>query len=674
MTEQHLFILWENARIKENEILDEISSQLKIIKKIEIEWDKDKFLENLSSFYGFNHADRYFLQEERGNGKFLTVIVQDNNPKYITVETTKGKTNVNKKIFELKNFIRKKFFDGKFLIHATNTVREMRHDICLLTGKSLDDLNKENFFNGDTIKLKQNLPSVDGWKNHEQVFYILNETTNYVVIRDIENIPLVQSTYDSVNNKTYYCDIEILTDDIQNLKYILVPYCQFSNEFRFEILVDIDGKEQPFHVKFLGDRYFDINIEKKLLETKTKNRNNIWVIGNNEYYFYTLLYHGIIHKDNYQKYDTNLAKIAPQIGIYDYKCELNYLINLLYQWMKKNKYKYHQTIDLNDRKIKYKNIPDKSMIDNSRILYLFQTDLNCVVLTSDLIIKNPVLATDLLRNMDVYFKLNEHILTSNHILYKEFIRKQKNEIGWFFRKRFGRVIKTTIYINKKGSLYFIKKILGIPRTIENKYLKVNRNIINKKIKYIEGQNVGNMFKYIQDEKVIKIELERFFGDVFRQFESSIKSNNLISAAWDALPFNCIKNGENYVFFDLEYTYKGELTKSYFVWRTIIHTCTIRYNKEELYSYFCKLLNLPHLYNYYCMHDYITFKSLCNNQYPDDFKIKNGVFLYISKKITLLLVSMIPIKKYRKTYREKLKRYFNFPNRHLIKKYFIYKEL
>lgn len=667
ITEQHLFILWENARTREKEILEDVKSQFKIIKEIEIEWDKENFLENLTSFYGFNHSDRYFLQEERGSGKFLVIIVQDNNPEFIKRQTTKGETLVNKKMFEIKYKIREKYFNGKFLIHATNNSFEMHHDICLLLGKNLEDLNKEAFFDGKRIKIRQNLPAIDGWKSQEQIFYILNETVNYVLIRDIDDAPFALPFPGYPNSGSYYYDFEILTDDVQSLRYILAP-TQNYNEFAFGIFVDLNGKEQPFHVKYLGDRYFDINIEKKLLETKKKNKNNVWVVGNDEYYFYTLLYHGIIHKENYKKYDEIFSKIAPQIGITDYKCDETYLSNLLYSWMKKNDYMYHQTIDMNGRTIFYKNIPDKKQIDNSPIQYIFQTDVNLVILTSDLIIRNPNLATSYLKNMNVYFKLHEHILTPDHKLYKEFNKTSSNEIAWFYRKRFGRIVKTTTYLNKNGAICFKRDILGFPQKCENKYLEV---IIEKNRKFINGENIGSLLAKIKSETKLKVELEQFFGEVFRQFTlGGGNSMNLSPIAWDAVPFNCIRTPNNeYKFFDLEYKLKFDIPVSYFIWRAIVHT-PIRTDKGKLYNYFCKKYSLPNMFHYYQMFDNNITNELSLSRFPLNFQSKKYFIYNLVKKLSLFLVMLVFIKKVRKKWKEKIKIHFDYPNRKIMKRYFI----
>lgn len=419
--EHHLFILWDNARNFEQEILVEIKSTFKILKKVEIQWDEDKFIDNLSSFYGFDHSGRFDILNERGHKEFLVVIVQDENPKYIEVDTSKGKVWVNKNMFEMKWELRKKYFNGKYLVHTTNNIEETKHDICLLLGKSLADLEKENFFDGTYCKIKQNLPAVDGWKSQEHIFYILNETVNYVIIRDIDNAPFSLPFPDFPNSGCYYYDYEILTDDSQSLRYILSPKDRMNgNEFSFGTFIDLQGKVQPFHIKYLGDRYFDINIEKKLLDTKKKNKNGVWVIGNDEYYFFTLLYHGIIHKENYEKYDVIFTKIAPKIGINDYKCDLRYLSNLLYAWMKKNNYNYFQPIDMPDRIIKYNNIPHNDLIYKKPELFIFQDNLNTIVFNSNFIVKNPKYATSYIKFMQPYIKIHEHILDTDNKLYSKY--------------------------------------------------------------------------------------------------------------------------------------------------------------------------------------------------------------------------------------------------------------
>ena len=80
--ELHLFIIWQNGREKQEEILQDIKENFKIIKLYEVEWDKEKFSNNLSRFYGTNLPKGSGKEVRCGNGKFLLVILKDLNPIY----------------------------------------------------------------------------------------------------------------------------------------------------------------------------------------------------------------------------------------------------------------------------------------------------------------------------------------------------------------------------------------------------------------------------------------------------------------------------------------------------------------------------------------------------------------------------------------------------------------
>ena len=45
--ELHLLIIWEKARNKEQEILDNISKNFELVEIYKIKWDKKKFSKNL---------------------------------------------------------------------------------------------------------------------------------------------------------------------------------------------------------------------------------------------------------------------------------------------------------------------------------------------------------------------------------------------------------------------------------------------------------------------------------------------------------------------------------------------------------------------------------------------------------------------------------------------------
>ena len=78
--ELHLFIIWENARNKQEEIIKDIKENFEIINIYDICWSKDKFSNNLSRFYGTNLPKGSGKEQHCGNGNFLLIIIKDLKP------------------------------------------------------------------------------------------------------------------------------------------------------------------------------------------------------------------------------------------------------------------------------------------------------------------------------------------------------------------------------------------------------------------------------------------------------------------------------------------------------------------------------------------------------------------------------------------------------------------
>ena len=106
MKETHLFILWENARDKEQEILKDIKENFNILGMYNITWNKENFSNNLSRFYGTNLPKNSGKEQHCGNGDFLLVIVEDENPRYEQRDTSKGPQIVNTIMFDKKAYYR----------------------------------------------------------------------------------------------------------------------------------------------------------------------------------------------------------------------------------------------------------------------------------------------------------------------------------------------------------------------------------------------------------------------------------------------------------------------------------------------------------------------------------------------------------------------------------------
>ena len=291
-----LFIIWEKARYQENEILNRISNEFRILKKFAISWAPDKFHDNIYSFGGGCLVNSNFHEYHKGKGEFLMVLVKDEHAKMEERKTAQGFMPVNKNVFDFKYRTRAELLNNMCSFHAANNIKETRHDFALLTNQSLDDFIENNNLDGETVVLHQNLPCVDGWKSLDHIFYILNETVGYAVLRNFNGLP------DEVVVDEH-TDIDILVDDMQNFIAVLEGSKLREDVFKIRVYANINGQPALFHCKYIGDDYYDRIWEKRILQTRVLNEKGIY-IPDDENYFYSLLYHALYQKtyvsDTYQ--------------------------------------------------------------------------------------------------------------------------------------------------------------------------------------------------------------------------------------------------------------------------------------------------------------------------------------------------------------------------------------
>lgn len=325
MKETHLFILWENARYKEKEILEDIKKSFNIIGKYNITWNKEIFSKNLSRFYGTNLPKNSGKEQHCGNGDFLLIIVEVDNPKYEQRDTlSKGIQIVNINMFDKKTYYRE-LTGGGHKVHATNSEKETNHDLTLLLGKSLKDFLKEVEEKDDyIINLKQDLIGTDGFKTVKEMFYVLNNCIDYAILRNYETLP--EEIYTNEHN-----DIDIICDSYENAAYILNAEKVFPEEYRIHYKVKVEDKMAFFDLRYIGDNYYYYNLEKSLLENRIYNSKGFYTVSEEEY-FYTLLYHAILHKPTFSEdYKNKLNKMRPSLDFKDDEKSIQILNNWLVQ-------------------------------------------------------------------------------------------------------------------------------------------------------------------------------------------------------------------------------------------------------------------------------------------------------------------------------------------------------
>lgn len=342
-SELNLFIIWEKASYLKDKIINDINIKFRILDVYEVIWDKEKFSNNLTRFYGQKLPKNSFKEKHCGNGPFTLIIVKDNEPKYESRMTSRGPEIVNKNMFDAKQLYRE-WTGGGHKIHSTNSEVETNHDITLLLGINVKDyLNKYNSsWDGNIRTLKENIIGSNGWKDIKTLFYVLNSTTRYAVLRNYEDL----FNHDS---ESEHQDIDLLVENYYDAAFILNGTKKFNRKHRVLNNVKINGKDVLFDLRFLGDNYYDKKFEENILNNRIFINEGIYVPNNKEY-FYSLLYHAIIHKikmaDDYKKRLVNMAdalknNVINKDTINDY----NILKAELDKYMNENEYSYTEPKD-----------------------------------------------------------------------------------------------------------------------------------------------------------------------------------------------------------------------------------------------------------------------------------------------------------------------------------------
>jgi len=290
-SELHLIVLWNKGLSIKNRVLNHIRGceNLETLEEINIRWSKGKTKSNFSRFYGIKLRDVRWKIKECGKGDFLMITIIDNSPMYEERETSRGKESVNSNIFDLKQLFRE-WSGGGHKVHTTNNIVETEHDIALLLGKSSKDYLAELRGGGEhrVRDFNEDIVGANGWESLSQFFYILNSTINYVVVRNYEYLPCDYTSEE-------HGDIDIICSDYEEMKLITNAKKVFRGRNRVHCSVNIAGKGVLFDFRFVGDDYYCIEWQQKILRERILE-NGIFV-PSEEDYFHSLVMHAILHKN-----------------------------------------------------------------------------------------------------------------------------------------------------------------------------------------------------------------------------------------------------------------------------------------------------------------------------------------------------------------------------------------
>lgn len=387
--ELHLFIIWERGRYKETDILHDIKSHFQIVKCYDILWSDECVSDNFTRFYGTNLPKGSDKEKECGTGRFLLVIVYDENPQYEIRHTSKGDAVVNVNMFDAKSKYRS-WTGGGHKIHATNSPKETNHDLTLLLGINVADFIKnEPTFIIESIEC--DIVGAKGWKSLSELFYVLNNTVNYVVLRGKNEL---------LNNQfsDEHRDVDLLIDDYENTKYVIngISCC---SKTRPHEKIQINNYDYFLDLWPIQNRYFDPIWCQEML--KSKILKNAYYFLDEENEFYSLLYHCLIYKnkiaDDY-KQRINELKVALSIKEID-------LYRILVDFLNQNFYEiYFAPLDAS-----------LSVHTDNQSIKDYATRYGTLITRSDIVVDNKKITTKVYQKENSYFKVaNKYLIDKEY--------------------------------------------------------------------------------------------------------------------------------------------------------------------------------------------------------------------------------------------------------------------
>jgi len=338
MEEIHLFIIWSKGIGQKDKILKDISENFTICSIYNTTWSENRFSNNLSRFYGENLPKNSDKEKHCGTDTFCCIIVKDNKPIYATRDTSKGARVVNTKLFDAKQLYRSWTSGNK--IHATDNIEETKLQLALLYGKDYNEYLSQDTFNQNVIDYKNDLIGANGWNSFDELFHVLNLTSNYIVLRNFDNLE-EQLT-------TKHPDVDILTENKNLTREILNAAKTKNQSYRVQHSVKINNKDINFDIRYVGDNYYDKNWEIELLQSRVKHEKGFY-IPNNINLFYSLIYHALIHKQHISEdYIKQFLTLSIRLNL-DFKvCNLvdTSLLDILFSYMHEHNYDIVEPYDL----------------------------------------------------------------------------------------------------------------------------------------------------------------------------------------------------------------------------------------------------------------------------------------------------------------------------------------
>lgn len=347
--EIHLFLIWSEALGLKAEVIREVEKNFFLRRIFTIRWKKENFPMNLRCFY--SHSQKHLDNEQYknlidnkiahcGSDEFCLIVFEDNHPIYEERITSSGVKSVNTNVFDLKVKFRRDS-GGGHMIHSSDNILESNKDLTLLLHMNINDFDAAYpGFSNENIFIKQECLGVGGFGSIEDLFYLLNNSTQYCVLRNFESLPdkyMVEG----------HGDIDLLVEDLNYVVYLTGAKPVYPGvDYRVHYTIKIGDENIPFDFRYLGDNYLDRKWQVAILNNRVEFKKKIFVPDPINH-FYSLLYHAYVQKKIVKEdYYISLTSLGNDIGVdYSKDYQSKRVQDILNNFILSNHYTYSVPTD-----------------------------------------------------------------------------------------------------------------------------------------------------------------------------------------------------------------------------------------------------------------------------------------------------------------------------------------
>lgn len=390
-------IVWESGVPNLPEILYELNSNYNIKYAKHIIWKKREICSNLNHLYpnrNFN-LNSPKIKEIGGNNLYVFVVEVKQVLSYSMLK--------HHPLYYYKQKLRQR--DKINYIHVSDNEEEAKNNFLALDNsydksdfhKLKKSHSKKYLYDSNLLKLKP--LRNQGFNNLDFLFNQIKDE-KYVVLRGFEN-----------KESMLYGDIDILCENKFTLLSLISPEKVFLDDQRTQYIKLIGNKIVQLDIRDKNDGYYPKKFSLQILD------NSIFFSGikvpSSHYYFWSLLYHCIIHKnfvDNkYKLILKNLNKVNNNIQKLEFG-NLKHIRKELKKYLKRNNFKVSIPTDYSVSINKYGNEIDK-------FYHIFLKLYNRLKLTSSSNLKNFPEINEKIKSKEIK-RLKRNVYSTNNEIIK----------------------------------------------------------------------------------------------------------------------------------------------------------------------------------------------------------------------------------------------------------------